>query len=168
MLESIGINYKSLGIQIVNFVLFIWILKKFLYQPILTVIANRRREIREGLELKEKMEGKVGELDKKREEVLQEAREEVQLLIEQKKKEAEKIKAKIVKEARAEKEEIVQQGTKETEAKRQQMEKRMKKESVELAAVMAEKVLSNLLSADMHHKIIQKQLDKLAGSKLKA
>lgn len=165
MLESIGIDLSLLTFQIINFLIFILILKKFLYTPILKIISDRQREIEQGLTLRDEMQEQQLNLAKERERIVKEAQEEVQLLLERKKEEAEKVKNKILEDARSEKETIIRQGKKEAQEIRREMEKDVQQETINLAILMTEKVLSNLLSEKKQREIIQKELDKLSEEK---
>lgn len=167
MLKSIGINYTLLAFQIINFAILMWLLKKFLYRPILKLIENRQREINDSLKLKEEIEKKEEELSQEKERMLQEAREESQLLIEKLKKDAGKIKDKIIKEAKKEKDAIIKKAQVQIDAERRKMEAQVEKEAIELAGMMASKVLNSILSDDLQHKLIKKEVDKLTGVKFK-
>jgi len=48
-LEKLGINYGLLIAQIVNVVLLVWLLSRFLYQPVLNMLNERTRRIQESL-----------------------------------------------------------------------------------------------------------------------
>ena len=43
------LNWSTFVLEVINFLVLIWILKRFLYQPILNVIAERRRLVEEEL-----------------------------------------------------------------------------------------------------------------------
>lgn len=165
MLEAIGIDFPLLTFQIINFLILAWLLKKYLYAPILKIISDRQQEIEEGLALREKMKEKEANLGKERERIMREANEEAQLLIERKMEDAEKVKNKILDDARSAREAIITQGKKEVKGIRSEMEKDIQQEVINLATLMTEKVLSNLLSEKKQREIIQKELDKLSGAK---
>jgi F-type H+-transporting ATPase subunit b len=45
----VELNWSTFVLEVINFLVLIWILKRFLYQPILNVIAERRRLVEEEL-----------------------------------------------------------------------------------------------------------------------
>ncbi|NCN58782.1 ATP synthase F0 subunit B [Candidatus Roizmanbacteria bacterium CG22_combo_CG10-13_8_21_14_all_38_20] len=167
MLENIGINGRLLSFQIINFLVLIFILNKFLYKPVLKMIQDRQSEINKGLRLTEDMQIKEEGLVKDREKVLKRAREEAQALLEQKKQEAVKVREKIIAEARQEKEAIVASGKREIEANRRDMEKKLEQDVLEIAYGMTEKVLQDVLTKKDHEVIIHSQLKKLGLIKSK-
>jgi F-type H+-transporting ATPase subunit b len=76
------LNWSTVVLEILNFLILVWILKRFLYQPVLDVIARRRAGIEktladaktrytEAVGLREKYEGRLAAWDRER----QQARE---------------------------------------------------------------------------------------------
>ena len=167
MLENIGIDGRLLTFQIVNFVVLVFVLNKFLYKPVLKMIKDRQKEIDLGLKLKAEMEEKEEGLVQKKKKVLEKARQEAQELLEQKKKDAVEVQEKIIANARSEKEEIVAQGKREIEAHRQEMEKKLQSDVIEIAYGMTQKILQGILSKKDQEAIIRSQLDKLVVKNVK-
>jgi F-type H+-transporting ATPase subunit b len=71
------LNWSTVVLEILNFLILVWILKHFLYQPVLDVIARRRAGIEkrladaetrhaEATSLQEQYEGRLAEWDKER------------------------------------------------------------------------------------------------------
>ena len=58
-LKSLGIDWKLLIAQIVNFVILLLILRKFLFAPIVNLLENRHRTIARGLTDAEEAEKKL-------------------------------------------------------------------------------------------------------------
>ena len=55
-LGKLGININLLFAQIINFGLLLWLLKRFLYKPILKQIEDNEKELTEAQIIKEKLE----------------------------------------------------------------------------------------------------------------
>lgn len=49
-LHSLGIDWKMLIAQIINFLVLLFLLNKFLYKPILNMLESRKQKIEKGLE----------------------------------------------------------------------------------------------------------------------
>jgi len=71
------LNWSTFVLEIINFLVLVWILKRFLYKPVLKVIAKRRAAIEKTLteardkekaaeELKTRYEGRVAQWDRER------------------------------------------------------------------------------------------------------
>ncbi|PQA89570.1 F0F1 ATP synthase subunit delta [Hyphococcus luteus] len=79
------INWVTVAAQIVNFLVLVWLLKRFLYGPVTRAMERRQKRVRDRLQEAESMRGKAEQerdalkaerdaLDRKREEMLSEAR----------------------------------------------------------------------------------------------
>ncbi|GJL75409.1 MAG TPA: F0F1 ATP synthase subunit delta [Nitrosomonas sp.] len=65
-------DWTTFILEIVNFLILIWILKRFLYQPVLNVIAKRREDIEKTLADAQRIEADANELKRKNEQYLTE------------------------------------------------------------------------------------------------
>ena len=45
-----SVNWFTVAAQIVNFLILVWLLKKFLYKPVLTAMDKRQKKVRAELE----------------------------------------------------------------------------------------------------------------------
>lgn len=164
-MEQLGVEPKLLIAQIVNFLIIIFVLTKLLYQPILRMLAKRKKEIEEGLALTEKLRLEEEKLAAKREQVLDAARKEGQKLIDEARGQAAEAEKEIVAEAHVQAEEIIKRARAETERLRGEMEKDLRTNAVALATAMARKLLSSVLSAKDQHKLIAAHVKKLSYEK---
>jgi F-type H+-transporting ATPase subunit b len=73
----VELSWSTFVLEIVNFLVLVWILKRFLYRPVLNVIARRRAEIEKSLadaetlntnarRLQQQYEGRLAEWDKEK------------------------------------------------------------------------------------------------------
>ncbi len=71
------LNWSTFVLEIINFLILVWILKRFLYKPVLDVIAKRRAEIDDSLssaealhadaeKLRKQYEGRLADWDRER------------------------------------------------------------------------------------------------------
>lgn len=81
------INWITVSAQVVNFLILVWLLKRFLYQPIIGAMDRREQKIRnrmdeadsreqQAMKEKERYQQKLASFEKEREELLEEARQE--------------------------------------------------------------------------------------------
>lgn len=105
ILGKVGIDIKLLIAQIINFGLFLWLLKKFLYAPIIRRIEKDERELSEAKIQKEKLEKERAQFQEQKTKELAEARRKAEDIIAEAHHVAEKIekeaKEKMEKETRA-------------------------------------------------------------------
>lgn len=74
--RQFGVNWKLLLAQAVNFFVLFWILKRFVYSPVLGMIEKRRKEIKEGLEAAEASQKRLAEADAEKQTILTQANQE--------------------------------------------------------------------------------------------
>ena len=48
--QNFGVNPILLLAQIVNFLIILYVLKRFMYKPVLNILKNREDEIKKGIE----------------------------------------------------------------------------------------------------------------------
>lgn len=81
ILGKVGVDIKLLIAQIINFGLLLWLLKKFLYAPIVKRIEKDEREINEAKIQKEKLEKEKEQFQKQKTKELAEARKKAKDII---------------------------------------------------------------------------------------
>lgn len=69
--------------QIVNFLIIFFLLKKFMYKPLLKVLHDRKKKIEEGLKNAEEAEKRLAESVQKEEEILRKAQIEAKKLMDE-------------------------------------------------------------------------------------
>ncbi len=79
-----SVNWFTVAAQIVNFLILVWLLKKFLYKPVLTAMSKRQQKVQDELKQAAKL-AETAEKEKKRylalqEEVINRGKEELRLV----------------------------------------------------------------------------------------
>ncbi len=165
-MEKLGIEPARLIMQVINFTVLVVLLAKFLYRPILKLIEERKEKIKEGLELAEKMKEEKEKLVKLREKEVDKGKEEAIKIIQEAKKEAKILAEKMIADAQIAAQVEVEKRRKEIEGERLKLEGDLRREAVEMAAVMAEKVVEDLLHDENNQrKLIEKQIHAIAKLK---
>ena len=88
LIKNFGIDPILLGAQIVNFLIVLFILRKFLYKPILDTLKKRRDRISEGLRVTEEARVKLEKIAQEEKTILRNAENQGKKLIADAKKEA--------------------------------------------------------------------------------
>ena len=89
LLSNLGINGWLLGAQVVNFLILLFVLNKFVYKPLLAYIEKRKQLIQEGIENAQKIDERLEEIKQKESDALTRARKEAQKIIDKAKKSGE-------------------------------------------------------------------------------
>lgn len=139
----------------VCFILFLFLLKKFAWGPLLNALDERERNIQESLDAAEKAMKRAEEISQKNEEIIREAEVSAQRVRRQAKEEAEQIRADIVEKARQEAERIKEQtlGTIEQEKKKALLELR------DQVADLAIQATTAILNAEIDQRKNKKLVD---------
>ncbi len=88
LLNALGIDWKLLIAQLVNFLVVMAVLYKFVYRPLINFLNQRQNRISTSLEQTKKMEEDIKNLEIKKEEMIIEAKKQSQAIIDQAEKEA--------------------------------------------------------------------------------
>jgi len=80
-LANLGIDWKLLLAQVVNFAILLWILKRYAYKPMLQMLDERTSKIERGLQDAEAASVKLREMEEKEKAVLSEARSEAKRIL---------------------------------------------------------------------------------------
>jgi F-type H+-transporting ATPase subunit b len=164
-MEKLGIEPTLLIAQIVNFLIIVALLTKYLYKPILAMLEKRKKEIAEGLALTAKMQEEEERLKEKREKVLEAARKEAQGILDSVRKQAKDEEKEILAAAHKEAAVILEKGKADVERARVDMEKHVQESAITLAVAMAKRLIGNVLSSDDKHKVILKHMKDLESMK---
>lgn len=167
-MQELGIDPKLLIAQLINFVVLLFLLKKFLYTPILNMLDKRRKEIDEGLKLAEKMRSEEEKLEEKHKKVIDTARKEAKEIVEEAKKQAKVQTKEIVEKAHKDAADIVAKAKEQVEAARRDSEKEMRQEAVDMAVAMIKRVLPISVSVEEQRKLLSKQIKDLESVNTKS
>jgi len=166
----VGIDLKLLLAQVINFGILLWLLKKFLYRPIIEKIESEERELEKAKITEEKLSREREKIFQMREKILKEAREKAKSLI----KEAEIVAEEIRKQAQLETEkiktEIIQQTERELENQKAALRKKtiqkLKKEIEENLIQYFRYSFSNRFLRDLQNAFLKDLSEKIKQIKL--
>ena len=164
MIDSLGISWQGLVVNLVNFGLLFLLLGKFAYRPIMNMLDERTEKIKEGLERAEQAEKRASDIDVEAKKALEEARKEGQALIAQAGETANKHGETLKEQAKKEAEALIERARAEIQLERDQAIGQLRKEFADITILAAEKIINESLDADKHRKVID---EVLASSNLK-
>jgi F-type H+-transporting ATPase subunit b len=154
ILEQLGIDYRLIIVNILGFLILVWILKKFLYGPITQMIANRGEEIRSTYETAESEKATMEQLrkdyEKRLENIESEAHEKIQAAI----KEAHGIRDEIIADARTRSEDILKRGEEELGREREKTVAALRDDVADLVVSASSNLLERSMDDAAHRKLI--------------
>ena len=161
VLAKLGVDWKLLVAQVVNFLVLLWVLRRFAYRPMLEFLEKRTKRIESGLRDAKRAAEKLSEIEAKEREVLEEARKESAAIVARARESAERIADKVMIESREESERILIETRKKVDAERESMRAEMKRELAGLVLLATEKVLAEKLKGADDTVLIRKAVEKL-------
>ena len=164
-LDIISINIWQVVISLANLVILFLILKKFLFEPVKKIKAQRENEIetqykkaekarKEADDLKAGWEDKITTADQKADEIISEAveraneRNEIMLY-----------------ESREKADQIIRKAKADIERDRREARETLKKEIVDVSQVISEQIIGREINMDDHRDLIDDAIDKLGETK---
>lgn len=164
LFHELGINGYILLAQVVNFLILLFVLKKFVYGPMINFLDKRKDLIQGGLEKAEKADLELTKIHKIKEEKIIEAEREADIIIERSKKSAIEKGNIILKEATSKSENVLSEAKKMAEEERSEALLRLKKEIGEMAISAAARVLKNKITDKEDEEIVENYLNSLNSS----
>jgi|Napbiome12C3dose_1001474.scaffolds.fasta_scaffold00001_187 F-type H+-transporting ATPase subunit b len=159
--KQFGINPLLLAAQIVNFFLLLFILKRFLYKPILKVLDERKKKIEESLKNAEEIEKRLLETEEEKEKVIGKASGEAQKLLDETKKELELMKEEMTQNAKTQAEMIIQKAKEAAQSEGVRIEQQIMIKMSDIVAAGMEKVAGKTLKKEQKE-IIEREIKNLS------
>lgn len=155
------IDWITVSAQIINFLILVWLLKHFLYQPVINAMDRREQRITERLKEAQERESQAEEkihhyqvksekLDGQREEILDKVKEE-----------AEQHRKQMLDEARAQVGETREQWQRDANREKAEFLDNLQRQIVEAIESIARKALAELADDELEERLVQKFLTQL-------
>jgi len=164
---AIGINPIYLASQMVTFAVLLWILKKFLYKPIIKKLEQRAQKTKESLEKAEEIIKNKQAWEEKQEKLIQKSQIKTTEILAQAHQQAKKERGNLVKEAKAEAQTAAAGEYAKFEEKLKVQEKKLQQKTGKLIVEAARKILTESLDKKSQDGILKEQLEKLKMIKVK-
>lgn len=143
---------------IITFLVLLWLLAKFAWKPLLALLEKREETIRNSLKDAEKAREELEASNKKTEELMAEAREEVQGIISAGRAVAEKLQDDLVKKAKEKADILIAESKRQIQSEKDEALSEIKSEVVTLSLEIASKLIEKNLSVKDNREIIVKTL----------
>lgn len=155
LLSKLGIDWKLLIAQIINFLVLLFVLYKFAYGPVLAMLDKRQKKIEKGLKDADEAHKKLAESAELQKEILRKARIEAKEIVERSHIQAEKSKSEIAVEAKKQSEKIIANAKDQIELEKNKMITEVKSEIGSLVVIAAEKIIDEKFDVSKDKKLIE-------------
>ena len=155
---AFGVDLFKLAFQIINFLLILYLLNRFLFKRVLALLDERQERISKGLEDAEAAARDRELARAEREAALDEARKEAQAMIATATKIAEDSRAEIVAAAREEAEKVAARATEEITAEKQRAIAELRSQVADLALEAAGRLVRSEMNAPTQRRLVEEFL----------
>ena len=162
--DAFGVDVLKLAFQIINFLLILYLLNRFLFKRVLGLLDERGERISKGLEDAEAAARDRELAQAEREAALDEARKEAQTMIARATKIAEESRAEIVAAARAEAEKVAARATEEITAEKQRAIAELRSQVADLALDAAGRLVRSEMNAPTQRRLVEEFLAEVSPS----
>ncbi|HSH31969.1 MAG TPA: F0F1 ATP synthase subunit B [Candidatus Saccharimonadales bacterium] len=157
-LGAIGLDWRSLVFQLINFALLFWLLKKVAYKPILRVLDDRRQRIDESLAQARQIEQTSRQTAAAQAALLQQARQEADAILSRSREEAAALLKRSEAQAGAKAQQVLEQAQERIEQELGQARISLKHELAGLVIAATGAVIHEKLDEDKDADLIKRAL----------
>lgn len=161
ILGTFGINPILLVAQIVNFLIVFYIVKRFALQPIMTLLRNREKTIKDGLQQAEEARLMLEQAEEKERDILQKAQKEAKEMLAEAKKQRSDLLADAQEDTRKQTERMLEEARAQITFETAQAEKRLSAHISELAIAMIQKSSEELFTEKEQADVMERALRNL-------
>ena len=161
--EAFGFNGWLFFSQVISFCIMAFLLQKFAYKPILTVLEERRRRIAEGLANAEKIKQQLAESELRYQEILTKANAEAQRMIDEARASATVVADKRTQQGIAEAEQIIAKAREAATVERNRLMSELRREVGRLVIDTTSKVTGKVLTPDDQRRLSEEAAREVAA-----
>lgn len=158
-MDSLGIELSKLIVQIIAFLLFLFLLWRYASKPIVKILDERQERVREGMEAASKMQQQLETTAARNEEVLAEARREAQSILAQSRESGDALIERARDEAAKQSDEYMARAQATLRAETEQARQELRKEVADLAVMAATRIVRKELDPASQAALIESTLN---------
>jgi len=158
ILKSLGVDLPSVVWHLINFIILILILQRFMYKPILKMLDDRSTRIRDSMEQAERTRVETASLEERSKGLLDEARREGQAILAQANRNSERIIGEARQAAQQEGDRLLERARADLTREREQAFQELRQQIADLAVLAAGHVVRQSLDDAGHRQLVQQFL----------
>ncbi|HBH17310.1 MAG: ATP synthase subunit b [Parcubacteria group bacterium GW2011_GWD2_43_10] len=168
LLTKLGIDWKLLIAQAVNFLIVLAVLYRFLYKPLLKFLDERKRRIESSLTEAKRIESELKNLEQKRIESDREARRQAQEIIVAAEKEAEIRRQEVINKMKQEAQAALEEAKQRFESEKEEAMRSLRQDSARLITQALTKVIGKLPSGEVDKKLVSEAVEEVSRRRTKS
>jgi F-type H+-transporting ATPase subunit b len=161
IIQKFGLETKLFLFQLINFLIIVFILKKFLFKPLKRMLDERKHKIEQSLQDAENAKAALENAGNERKKILADAKVIADKLMAAVKASADETKEKTLVDAKSHSQKIIEEAKNKASAEFENMNKQIGKMSVDVSSKILSKVLSELFSEEEKQKLMSRALERI-------
>jgi F-type H+-transporting ATPase subunit b len=159
--EQFGVDHIVLTAQIFNFLIILYLLKRFLYKPVFKALSERRDAIKESMMQAEETRKLLDKAEEREKSILKKAQDESKKLLEETRKQQTQIIAEAEASAKNQAQKILTEAKRQIEQDSKEAQRALSLQITELAEVVLRKSVSQMFGEEEQQKIIKKAVEQI-------
>ncbi len=161
IIKEFGVNQTLLVAQVINFLIILFLLKKFLYKPMLETLKKRKDTIEQGVKNAEQARLLLEKTAEKEKQVLKHAQDQAKVLIDEAKKQKDEILEEADKKAKKHADNMLREAQNQIIQSAKETEKRLTLHISEISLLFLQKTLSGILTQKQQDEIVKTVAQKM-------
>ena len=161
IIKNFGVEPTLLAAQIVNFLIILFILKKFLYKPIIDTLKKRENTIKEGLKQAEDSRAALDKALEEEKKILRKAQDQARKIIEDAKTQSNLLAVDIEENSKKQSEKILLEAKKQIAEETKEAEKRLTAKVNTMSIEILQKSLKEMFSEKDEKKLIDRAIKQI-------
>jgi len=161
VLHNFDIQWPLLVAQIVNFLIIFYLLKRFLYKPIFTLLKKREDTIKEGLDKAEDGKRALIDAQVKEKKLIKEAQDTAKKIIQDAREQGQMVAKEIEAKAKKQADRMMEEAKNQIDLETRSAEQQLNKHISELSVALLKKALDNVFGDKEQSEVVSKAVKAL-------
>jgi F-type H+-transporting ATPase subunit b len=159
-----SISFPDLLFAIINFLVLLVILKKFLYKPLLTMMDEREKMVKSDLENAENAKNEAQKIKEEYTKQMEQAKQEAQQIIEKATRIGEESRETLLNQAREEAARMTEKAQEMIRLEKEEALSQLRNEVASLVVLAAGKVIDKTIDQESHEKLIRDFIEEVGDA----
>jgi len=161
LLDKLGIHFGLLVAQIINFLILLFVLYKFLYKPVLNLLKKREKIIAQSIEDADAIDKKLKEMEIRYDEKIAKAKKQAMMILEESEKQSAMQKKESIKKTKKEVAGIINGAKKQIAEEKEKILQEVRGEISELIISAVEKIVGKEREKKIDKKLVEDTVKEL-------
>jgi F-type H+-transporting ATPase subunit b len=163
VLETLGLNVSGFIWHTINFLVLVFLLSRFLYRPVIQMLDERARRVRESMERAEEVRREAEQAEAERTRLMAEARREAEAMRAQAERQLEAYRSQRRQEIDEEMQRMRERAEADLRSREQQIMAEIRSQVAELAIAGAERVIRQRMDPELQRRLVEEFMAQPTG-----